>query len=467
MKERAMRKALMAAALLLAATACSVSGASGDGGKITLVVGYQSRTINTVTAGTLLRSLGYLEKRLGDRYAVEWQDYETGAPITAKMVAGKIDIGSMGDYPLLINAARTQPIPAARTELISITGYNLRGGLNMVMVPPGSTARTLSDLAGTKISASVGSAGHGTLVQAMERAKITAEVVNHQPAVGAAQLESGGVQGYAQFVAWPGLLAFQGKGRLVYDGSALDVPTFHGVVARQAYAEEHPEVVDAFLKAQLDATRYLHEHPLEAAESVAKDTGLPAEVVYLYNGRDGISTFDVTLKEPLRQAHQRDVAYLKQISSGFSGVDVQAFVNDSYLRKAYGAAYDRDRASTANPATTTGHDAVCGRPVTDPGSASELWLAGESATRPAATPTCLLRQIAAARGKVRAAYVPDTVTGTRWFADRSVWLKEPGGSFLPFTTQEGADAYRAEHPKAEPVGYADALASVAGGGDAR
>ncbi|GAA2208183.1 ABC transporter substrate-binding protein [Nonomuraea monospora] len=465
---RRTRRTLTALALLLAATACSVSGAADGGeGKIKLVVGYQSKTINTVTAGTLLRSLGYLEKRLGDKYTVEWQDYETGAPITAKMVAGKIDIGSMGDYPLLINAARTQAIPAARTELISITGYNLRGGLNMVLVPPAAKARTLADLAGAKISASVGSAGHGTLVQAMERAKITAEVVNHQPAIGAAQLESGGVQGYAQFVAWPGLLAFQGKGRLIYDGSALDVPTFHGVVTRQAYAKEHPEVVDAFLKAQQDATRYLHEHPLEAAESVAKDTGLPAEVVYLYNGRNGISTFDLTLKEPLLKAHERDVAYLKQISPDFSGVDVKAFVNDGYLRKAYGAAYDQDLASTANPAATTGTDAACGEPVTDPATASELWLSGENTTRPAATPACLLRQVAAAQGKVRAAYVPDTVTGTRWFADQSVWLKGPGGSLLPFTTQDGADAYREEHPKAEPVSYADALKTAAEGGDER
>lgn len=452
-----MMRIVLAVLALVAASGCSVAGAAGGTGKTKVVIGYQSKTINTVTAGTLLRSLGYLEKRLGDKYTVEWQDYDTGAPITAKMVAGKIDIGSMGDYPLLINASRTQNVPAARTELISITGYNLRGGLNMVVVPPDSKAETLADLEGTKVSASVGSAGHGTLVQALERAEVTgAEVVNHQPAVGASQLESGGVQAYAQFVAWPGLLVFQDKARLLYDGSALDVPTFHGVVVRQAYAKEHPDVVDAFLKAQIDATRYLHEHPLAAAESVAKVTGLPAEVVYLYNGPGGISTFDVTLKPQLKAAHEHDVPFLKRIGTDFGGVDVSAFVNDSYLRKAYGPAYGKDVASTANPARITGTDPVCGSAAEDPRTASELWLDGAATTRPAATPTCLLRQIAAAKSKVRAAYVPDTVTGTRWFADHAVWLKE-GANFLPFTTQDGAAAYRADHPEAEPTTYEAAL----------
>nr|BFE78479.1 hypothetical protein GCM10020093_010800 [Planobispora longispora] len=148
-------RAAAAAALLLAVAGCSVAGAAGgdggdDAGKIRVVIGYQSKTINTVTAGTLLRSLGYLEKRLGDRYTVEWQDHDTGAPITAKMVAGKVDIGSMGDYPLLINASRTQGVEAARTELVAVTGYNLRGALNMVVVAKDSEARTLADLRGRR-----------------------------------------------------------------------------------------------------------------------------------------------------------------------------------------------------------------------------------------------------------------------------------------------------------------------------
>ncbi|MFI6813961.1 ABC transporter substrate-binding protein [Nonomuraea sp. NPDC050328] len=453
-----MRKIITALAVLAATSACSVA-ASGAQGKPTVVIGYQSKTINTVTAGTLLRKLGYFEKRLGGTYTVEWQDYDTGAPITAKMVAGKIDIGSMGDYPLLINASRTQAIDTARTELVSTTGYNLRGGLNMVVVPKDSPARTLADLANQKVSASVGSAGHGTLVQGLEKAGVDVEVVNQQPPVGASALESGAVQGYAQFVAWPGLVVFQDKARLLYDGSALGVPTFHGVVVRQAYAREHPDVVQAFLQAQIDATKYLHEHPLEAAKSVAAETGLPPEVVYLYNGRNGVSTFDVTLKQQLRDAHAHDIPYLKKIGTDFQDIDLGKFVNDSYIRKAYGAAYDTAAASTVNPAAITGTDAACGIQVSDPAKAGEIWIGDE--LKPAATPTCLLRQVAsAAPGSVKAAYVPDTETGTHWFADKAVWVKDPAADkndlFKPFTTAEAADLYVKAHPGAERIPYEEA-----------
>ena len=117
-------------------------------GVVNVVVGYQSKTINTVTAGTLLRAQGYLERRLADitartgtKYAVRWQDYDTGAPITAQMLAEKIDIGSMGDYPMLINGSKTQANPRARTEMVSVTGYNPKGALNMVVVAPNSPAQ--------------------------------------------------------------------------------------------------------------------------------------------------------------------------------------------------------------------------------------------------------------------------------------------------------------------------------------
>src|SRR5690349_3072408 len=184
------------------------------------------------------------------------------------MIAGKIDIGSMGDYPLLINGSRTQKQGAEGTRMVAVTGYNARGALNMVVVPPGSPARTLADLGGQKVSASVGSAGHGTLVRALGDTKVTVE--NQQPSVGASALQSGNVQALAQFVAWPGQLVFAKQAKLLYDGAALNLPTLPGTVVRNPVARQQPEVLREFLRAQLDATKLLHEKPLDAAEVVAK-----------------------------------------------------------------------------------------------------------------------------------------------------------------------------------------------------
>ncbi|MEY2242131.1 ABC transporter substrate-binding protein [Streptomyces sp. BF23-18] len=432
--------------LLLPLTACGgTAAAGGDGSTVTVTVGYQSKTINTVTAGTLLRSLGAFEKELdalhdGHTYKLDWQDYATGAPITAQMTAGKIDIGSMGDFPLLINAARGRQLNRP-TRLVSVTGYNLRGGLNTIVTAPDSTIGSLAGLKGKKVSTSIGSAADGTLVRALQRAGIDPdkgiEKLNQQPAVGASALSAGSADALSQFVAWPGLLAYQGKAKALYDGAELDLPTFHGVTAREDFAQKRPAVLGAFLKAQAEATDYLHAHPVSAAEKVAEATGLPAEVVYLYNGAHGIATFDPAVKPRLVSALKQDVKILK--AAKLTGdVDVDAFVDDQYVRKALGTTYAEHLAT--RPAATAG----------------EVWPKGARRTRTFTSPARLLRHVAGHRASIRAAYVPDATTGTLWFADKAVWVTD-GGRLLPFVAPATAKAYVAGHTGARVITYADAL----------
>ncbi|MGQ4359165.1 ABC transporter substrate-binding protein [Streptomyces sp. SAS_272] len=441
------KAAAATAALLLFSLAGCGSAEAGSGSTVTVTVGYQSKTINTVTAGTLLRSLGYFEKELnalgdGKTYKVDWQDYATGAPITAQMTAGKIDIGSMGDFPLLINAARGKQLNQP-TRLVSITGYNLRGGLNTIVTAPDSKLASLEDLKGKKVSTSVGSAADGTLVRALQRAGIDPdkgiEKLNQQPAVGASALSAGSTDALSQFVAWPGLLAYQGKAKALYDGAQLNLATFHGVTVREKFAKERPAVLEAFLKAQSEATAYLNGNPVAAAESVAKATKLPAEVVYLYNGAHGISAFDPAVKPQLVSALKKDVSILKEAKLT-GDVDVDSFVDDQYVRKALGASYARQLAAAPPPA------------------ASEVWPKGD-ATKTLAfkTPAELLNYVAGHKDEVRAAYVPDATTGTLWFADKAVWVAD-GTTLLPFVTPATAQVYIAAHGGARVVTYADALA---------
>ncbi|MFB6524421.1 ABC transporter substrate-binding protein [Streptomyces sp. NPDC056401] len=434
-----MRTRTLAPALLLIlplATACGESSGTGSGGSsktVTVTVGYQSKTINTVTAGTLLRSLGYFEQELAARgkkdgvtYKVDWQDYATGAPITAQMTAGKIDIGSMGDFPLLINAARGKELKQP-TRLVSVTGYNLRGGLNTVVTAPDAKLESLADLRGKKVSTSVGSAADGTLVRALQRAGIDPEKgiekLNQQPSVGASALQAGSVDALSQFVAWPGQLAFEGRAKALYDGAELNLPTFHGVTVREKFTAEHPAVLEDFLRAQRKATEHLRTQPVAAAEAVAKETGLPAEVVYLYNGANGIATFDPALRPELLAALKEDVPVLKAAKL-VDSVDVDDFVDPAPLKRAAAGTQDYPAAAPARP---------------------ELWLKEGNRTQSFDSPAALLKALkAAGPAGIRAAYVPDAVTGTLWFADKAVWVAE-GSELRAFVTPSGAKAYAEQH----------------------
>ena len=266
-------------------------------------------------------------------------------------------------------------------------------------------------------------------------------VENQDPSVGAAALKGGSVDAVSQFVAWPGLLAFRDDARLVYDGGQLDLPTLHGTVVRNEFADQQGEIVDAFLKAQIDATDYLHEHPLEASEIVAEKTGLPPEVVYLYNGRNGVSTFDTTIKPDQVAALEHDVPFLKSIgvlTDPRRPRRVRRRLADQggVRREVRRGGRVRRRTRRPSPAATS----VCGEKVEDPALAGEIWVDGEPDTRPVASPVCLLRNVNAVEAdgdELRAAYLPDAVTGTRWFADRMVWLQD-GEELLPFATEESA-----------------------------
>lgn len=456
--------------------AAAGGGGGGGGADVEVVVGYQSKTINTVTAGTLLRDLGTFEEKLaalgeedGNTYRVIWEDYPSGPPITAQMLAAKVDIGSMGDYPALVNGEKTKVAAEAASSLVSITGYNRRGSLNGIVVPVGSQVQTIEDLAGASVSVPFGSAAHGMVIAALDDLGEPPEfvdLVNQQPEIGATAIESAQVDAVAGFVPWPDLLVHRGTARKVFDGGETGVPTMHGVLLRQAFAEEHPAVARAFLASQLEATRYLQANPLDAAQRVADAAGLDVEVVYLFNGPNGVVTFDPTLKDEWVEALEGNLPFLRSLGS-LEDLDVDEFVDDSLLREVYGEAYDDDVASFENASVLSGEDTICGGPVEDQSTASEAWLEGEASTRVSRTPSCFLELVAAHGGPeaLRVGYVPDAGHGTRTFAAQAMWVEDPSleetQRFLPFATVADANSYVGAHPGSRVLDFASAVEAVA------
>ncbi|MFO0211832.1 MAG: transcriptional regulator, partial [Pseudanabaena sp.] len=85
---------------------------------LTLSIGIQNGTIPSVTAGLIIQRLQLLSHFLpkdgrysGIQFQIEWQNFATGSPIVTGLDSGTLNIGILGDYPLLLSA-----LPNPETE---------------------------------------------------------------------------------------------------------------------------------------------------------------------------------------------------------------------------------------------------------------------------------------------------------------------------------------------------------------
>ena len=269
-------------------------------------IGTQNTTTNTVTGGVVLKELGLFEKHLPKtgkykdfKYTLSWQNSTSGPPITNGMMANNIQIGMMGDYPLMVNGATGQATKN-ETQLIAIIAYNAFGGGNGIVVHKDSPFYELADLKGKNVSVPFGSAAHGMMLTSLQKRGLPPDfwsLVSQSPEVGTTNLQEKRIDAHGDFVPFAELLPFKGFARKIYDGAETKVPTFHGVVVRKDFAEKYPEIVVAYLKALIEANEWMRKNPKAGAEKIEEWTKINKEVVYVFLGPGGVHTLDPTIKK--------------------------------------------------------------------------------------------------------------------------------------------------------------------------
>jgi NitT/TauT family transport system substrate-binding protein len=136
-------------AVALAALAmCGSTTATRAQSLVTVGIGTQDTTTNTVTAGTIIRQLNLLEKYLPKdgkyaniKFQFEWNNFTSGPPVTNGMMANKLHIGMMGDYPLVVNGFTFQNNPESKAQLIALSTARATGSW-CTRTRPTSSCRT-------------------------------------------------------------------------------------------------------------------------------------------------------------------------------------------------------------------------------------------------------------------------------------------------------------------------------------
>ncbi|HVK90184.1 MAG TPA: taurine ABC transporter substrate-binding protein [Mycoplana sp.] len=266
----ARRTLLVSTAALVLATQGLLAAQAAD---TTLTIGYQP----IVEPSRVPQADGTYEKVTGAK--INWQKFDGGADVIAALASGSIDIGYVGSSPLAAAASRELPF-----ETIFVVGLISEAEALAVK----SIAKP-EELAGKKIATPFVSTAHYSLLTALKHWKVdpkSVEILNLRPPEIAAAWERGDIDGA---YVWDPVLAQLKKSATVLATSA-DVaewggPTFDAWIVSKKFAEEHPDVVTAFVKVTGDATAAYRANPdawnanSPEAEKIARLTGAKPEDV--------------------------------------------------------------------------------------------------------------------------------------------------------------------------------------------
>ena len=449
-------RGLAASVLIFGASSLSV-----DAETIRISIGTQDQVINTAVGGATVRELELLEKYLpttgeyeGVEYDIQWSSYTSGPPITNKMLADQIDIGLMGDFPAVINMITFREESDIETTYIGTLAYSPNGAGNAVVVPRTSDVSTLEDLRGVVVSVPFGYAAHGMVLKALQDAGLDPEndlrLISQAPEVGGTSLRTGQIDAHADFVPFGELFPFRGFARKIFDGAQTGVPTLHGIVVRDDFADEHPEIVVAFMKAMLEANQTFRDTPEDISAQIEEWSGIDKEVVYMFLGPSGLQPLDPTIRPVHLEALQNSIATLislGKVDEAINPEDVDGWVDESFLQTAMdemGLEYDSVVEAGASY-QIEGSDALTDEPITDPTLAAQFWVQGEETVTNFASIENMVGGLDQLLDEGKAAdvmFVHDRENGWKLFAENSYYVRDEE-EISAFLLKEDAEAFAA------------------------
>ncbi|MFT4021607.1 MAG: PhnD/SsuA/transferrin family substrate-binding protein, partial [Acinetobacter sp.] len=227
-KDLLSKKKLLLSGLIGAIVLSSV-GCGQKTETIRVAIGTQDTTINCATGGLLIRELNLLPKYLpkeGEyknvKYDIQWKNFTSGAPLTSEMVAGRLDLGAMADFPAVNNLVAFKQAGKESVFLSPLSG-STNGSGNAIVVPINSKVTSLKDLKGQTISVPFASTAHGLLLRAVQAQGWTLDkdikIISQAPEVAGPALKSNKIAAHADFVPFGELFAYQGIAKKIYDGS--------------------------------------------------------------------------------------------------------------------------------------------------------------------------------------------------------------------------------------------------------
>lgn len=265
------------------------------GAMLSLTAQAQNLTVGdqSYNAQAVMEAAGVLDNL---PYTLEWKQFTAGSPVAEALNANSLDIGLLGDAPVLFLGALGAPI-----KVIAVTRQNLDGVA--ILVKKESSIHSLADLAGKRAAIWKGSWSQQLLLTALDKAGVARDSLEFRylSALDASHaLEGGSVDVIATWEPYVTQQERQG---------ARVLATADGLIPAQSYIAANSKAVDTkraqisdFLQRLKKARDWTRLNPANAdayAEAWAKRTRADAAIARAWFARARTTVEPVTAQSPV------------------------------------------------------------------------------------------------------------------------------------------------------------------------
>jgi len=233
-------KGLLFAAGLLAGTSAGLAQA------VTLTIGDQF-----YYSSTLLEQAGELKDL---PYQIEWKRFNAGGPVVEALNVGSIDLGIVGDTPVIALAARGGPV-----KVVAVTRNRPDG--TAIVVGKDSPIKTVADLAGKRVAIWKGSWSQQLVYSALEQAGLPSDAPHYSylmPTEAVAAVSQGTLDATATWEPYVSMVERQGGRVLVTAKDLMPAPVY--VVANTGHLHENRAAIGDFVARLQRARSWARDH---------------------------------------------------------------------------------------------------------------------------------------------------------------------------------------------------------------
>ena len=222
----------------------------------------------------VMKNQNILEKKFGDDCEVTWNTFTAGSSEVEAIFAGEIDIGYIGPVPAVNGNVKSEGDVTVIANAADAGAVLVKGSA--------SDIESVSDLAGKTVAIpQIGNTQHLCLLNLLSENQLspvsaggTVEVVAVENANLQNMFDQGTVDAALVPEPWGTILTASDNVDLLLDYQDIylngDYPVAV-VVVRNEYMEEHPEVVEEFLKAHQEVTNEINNNLESSADAMISE----------------------------------------------------------------------------------------------------------------------------------------------------------------------------------------------------